>query len=155
VARFTPRSLYPRGKSPRYPLDRRPGGLHSRSGRGSEEKHLCPYRESNLRHHYNDWLTRLIIQNLSLLTEFYVSEEKVKLTFYWDSSVITFTGYGFLHSVHTGSGSPLPPPPIQWVPGSLSPRIKQSGLTSCQCRGYENVDLYLHSPTRFHVVVLN
>jgi hypothetical protein len=31
----------PPGKSPRYPLDRRLGGLQSRSGRGDEErKHL-------------------------------------------------------------------------------------------------------------------
>jgi hypothetical protein len=30
--------FYPRGKIPRYPLDRRLGGLQSRSGRGSEEK---------------------------------------------------------------------------------------------------------------------
>jgi hypothetical protein len=38
VVSFTPRSLYPRGKSLRYPLDRRLGGLKSRSGRLGEEK---------------------------------------------------------------------------------------------------------------------
>jgi hypothetical protein len=38
VVKFTPRPLYPRGKSPRYPLDRRLGGLQSRSGRFGEEK---------------------------------------------------------------------------------------------------------------------
>jgi hypothetical protein len=37
VVSFTPRPLYPRGKSPRYPLDRRLGGLQSRSGRLGEE----------------------------------------------------------------------------------------------------------------------
>jgi hypothetical protein len=37
---FTPRLLYPRGKSLRYPLDRRLGGLHSQSGRRGEEKIL-------------------------------------------------------------------------------------------------------------------
>jgi hypothetical protein len=32
VVSFTPLSLYPRGKSHRYPLDRRLGGPQSRSG---------------------------------------------------------------------------------------------------------------------------
>jgi len=34
------RPLYIRGKSPRYPLDRRSGGAKSRSGRGGEEKNI-------------------------------------------------------------------------------------------------------------------
>jgi len=38
VINFTPRPLYPQGKSPWYPLDRRIGGPQSRSGRGGEEK---------------------------------------------------------------------------------------------------------------------
>jgi hypothetical protein len=38
VVSFTPRPLYPQGKSPWYSLDRRLVGPHSRSGRGSEEK---------------------------------------------------------------------------------------------------------------------
>jgi hypothetical protein len=38
VVSFTPRPLYPQGKSPRYPLDRRLGEPQSRSGRGGEEK---------------------------------------------------------------------------------------------------------------------
>jgi hypothetical protein len=38
VVSFTPRPLYSQGKSPWYPLDRRPGGPQSRSGRGGEEK---------------------------------------------------------------------------------------------------------------------
>jgi len=37
VDNFTPRSLYLRGKSPRYILDRRLGGPQSQSGRGNEE----------------------------------------------------------------------------------------------------------------------
>jgi len=37
VVSFTLRSLYPQGKSPWYPLDRRLGGPHSRSGRGDED----------------------------------------------------------------------------------------------------------------------
>jgi hypothetical protein len=35
---FTPRPLYPQGKSSWYPVDRRLGGPQSRSGRGGEEK---------------------------------------------------------------------------------------------------------------------
>jgi hypothetical protein len=42
VVNFTPRPLYPRGKSPRYPLDRRLRGPQSRSGRFGEEKILDP-----------------------------------------------------------------------------------------------------------------
>jgi hypothetical protein len=42
VISFTPLPLYPRGKSPRYPLDRRLGGPQSRSGRRGEEKILDP-----------------------------------------------------------------------------------------------------------------
>jgi hypothetical protein len=34
---FTPRTLYPQGKNPWYPLDRRLGGPQSRSGRGGEK----------------------------------------------------------------------------------------------------------------------
>jgi hypothetical protein len=41
VVDFTPRLLYPQGKSPWYPLDRRLGRPQSRSGRG-EEKNSQP-----------------------------------------------------------------------------------------------------------------
>jgi hypothetical protein len=37
-----PRQLYPKGNSPRYPLDRRFGGPQSRSGRREEEKIFEP-----------------------------------------------------------------------------------------------------------------
>jgi hypothetical protein len=40
VVSFTPRPLYPQGKSPRYPLDRRLGGPQSPSGRSGEEKNF-------------------------------------------------------------------------------------------------------------------
>jgi hypothetical protein len=42
VVSFTPRPLYSHGKSPWYPLNRRLGGLQSRSGRGGEEKNSHP-----------------------------------------------------------------------------------------------------------------
>jgi len=43
VGIFTPRPLYPQGKSPWYPLDRRLGGLQSRFRRGGEEKNSQPW----------------------------------------------------------------------------------------------------------------
>jgi hypothetical protein len=42
VVSFTPLPRYPRGKSPRFPLDGRLGGPQSRSGRCWEEKILDP-----------------------------------------------------------------------------------------------------------------
>jgi hypothetical protein len=42
VVSFTPRPLYPQGKSPLYPLDRRLGGPQSLSGRSGEEKNTQP-----------------------------------------------------------------------------------------------------------------
>jgi hypothetical protein len=49
VVSFTPWSLYPRGKSPRYPSVRRVGRPQIRSGSGGEDKDLrhCPSRELN------------------------------------------------------------------------------------------------------------
>jgi hypothetical protein len=38
VVSFTPQPLYPDGKSPWYPLDRRLGGLQILSGGGGEKK---------------------------------------------------------------------------------------------------------------------
>jgi hypothetical protein len=42
VVIFTLQPLYPQWKSPRYPLDSRLGGSHSRSGPGGEEKNSQP-----------------------------------------------------------------------------------------------------------------
>jgi hypothetical protein len=51
-------------------------------------------------------------------------------------------------------------PSIQWVPGALSPVVKRQGrevdhstLTSAEVK--KNVDLYINSTIRLHVVVLN
>jgi hypothetical protein len=41
VVSFMPRPLYPRGRSPRYQLDRRLGGLQSRFGPCAREKNLA------------------------------------------------------------------------------------------------------------------
>jgi hypothetical protein len=45
VVSFTPRPVYPRGKSPRYPLDRRLSGSQSRSGHCREEETPFPCGE--------------------------------------------------------------------------------------------------------------
>jgi hypothetical protein len=37
-----PQLLYPQGKNPRYPLDRKLGGLQSQSGCSGEEKNSQP-----------------------------------------------------------------------------------------------------------------
>jgi hypothetical protein len=47
VVRFTPRPLYPQGKSLLYPPDSRLGGTQSRSGSGDEEKNSQPRQDSN------------------------------------------------------------------------------------------------------------
>jgi hypothetical protein len=40
--RHTPAALYPRGKDPRYPLNRRLGGPQNRSGRRGRKKNPLP-----------------------------------------------------------------------------------------------------------------
>jgi hypothetical protein len=44
------RPLYPQGKIPQYPLDKRLGGSQGRSGHGGDEKNSQPRRESNPDH---------------------------------------------------------------------------------------------------------
>jgi hypothetical protein len=64
VVSFTPRPLYPQGKSPWYPLDRRMGGPQSRSGRGGDEKNSQPLPEleppdHNIKMNLNETCVRL------------------------------------------------------------------------------------------------
>jgi hypothetical protein len=42
MVNFTPRPIYPQGKSPWYPLDRRLGRPQNHSGHGGEEKNSQP-----------------------------------------------------------------------------------------------------------------
>jgi hypothetical protein len=44
VVSFTPRSLYSRGKSPWYPLERWLGGAHNQTERGGKDKNSQPLR---------------------------------------------------------------------------------------------------------------
>jgi hypothetical protein len=50
VVSFTPWPLYPQGKSPWYPLDRRQGGPQSRSGHGGEEKSEVENKNKKIQH---------------------------------------------------------------------------------------------------------
>jgi hypothetical protein len=58
VVSFTPRPLYPQGKSHLYSFERRLGGPQSRSGRGSEEKNSQPPPGIGFPHskHMNTWI---------------------------------------------------------------------------------------------------
>jgi hypothetical protein len=47
VVSFMPQPLYPQGKSPWYPLDRRLGGAQGQSGHSSEDKNSQPLPELN------------------------------------------------------------------------------------------------------------
>jgi hypothetical protein len=72
VISFKPRPLYPQGKGPRYPLDRRLGGPLRRSGHSKKREILLNW-ESNpnssavqlVARHYTDWsiLVRIIISH--------------------------------------------------------------------------------------------
>jgi hypothetical protein len=63
VVSFTPRPLYPQGKSPRYPLDRRLGGPQSRSGYGVEEKNSQPPPGIEPRSYIDESVTSLFTPN--------------------------------------------------------------------------------------------
>jgi hypothetical protein len=41
-------------------------------------------------------------------------------------------------------------PPIEWVPGALSPGVKRT--VANLCRGQEYVDFYIHAPIRLNDV---
>jgi hypothetical protein len=66
--------------------------------------------------------------------------------------------FSVLYSIQTGSGDAMKPP-IQWVRGAFSPRLKRprretdnSPLSSAKVK---NGELYIHSPPRLFGVVLN
>jgi hypothetical protein len=51
-------------------------------------------------------------------------------------------------------------PPIEWVPGALSPGLKRQGRETdhsppANAEVKKNVELYIHSPIRLHGLVLN
>jgi hypothetical protein len=92
-----------------------------------------------------------------------------------DSVVSIATGYGLddrgvgvwvpvgsrfslLHVVHTGSGVNPTSYPMGYggsFPGGEAAEAWSWQITSSQCRGQENVDLYIHSSIGLHGVVLN
>jgi hypothetical protein len=122
-----------------FPLKRRLDGTWKQSD--NREKNGCPWRESKSRIsrlyeslHRSNYLDSPLNMQLTIFSAFYSSTQ--------DSVVGIATGYGlddrgvgvqvlmgsrfsFFHVVETGSGSTQPP--IQWIPGSLSPGVKRSG----------------------------
>jgi hypothetical protein len=74
VVSFTPRPLYPQGKSPWYPLDRRLGGPQIQSGCCGGEEMSClgskriPWFSSRWPSHYRDlsWLHTSMYVNIKL-----------------------------------------------------------------------------------------
>jgi hypothetical protein len=76
-----------------------------------------------------------------------------------DSSVGIAKGYGldgrgsiFLYSTASRRALGSTQPPIQWVPGALSPgrEVDHSSPSSAKVK---HVELYLHRPIRFHDVL--
>jgi hypothetical protein len=89
-----------------------------------------------------------------------------------DSSVSIATGYGldgrvvgvrvknFHFSTSSRPALGYTQPPIQWVPGALSPGVKRPGReadhslpTSAEIK--KNIDLHIHVPIRLHGIVLS
>jgi hypothetical protein len=97
------RQLYLQGNSPWYPLDKRLGGLQSRSGRGGEEKNSQPLPGLEtpiiqpVAHRYNTELSRLynqywrgkIIKVKSFIEKCYFFENREVIVYHyppmWDN----------------------------------------------------------------------
>jgi hypothetical protein len=74
VVSFSPRPLYPQGKSPWYPLDRRLGGPQSQSGYGGEEKMIFTYHRNQLKE--IEIFRRLDRPDLPIMYSFFVLGSK-------------------------------------------------------------------------------
>jgi hypothetical protein len=83
----------------------------------------------------------------------YGMDDRVGIDCRWGLGILIFT---------TASRTALGPtqPPVQWVPGALSLGVKRLGReadhslpSSTEVKEY--VELYLHSPIRFHGMVLS
>jgi hypothetical protein len=99
---------------------------------------LC-FNELGYRSRYSDWLRAGPLRGLS-------------------SSLRKGKNFLFFTSSRPALGSIQSP--TQWVPRTLSPRVKRPGReadhsppTSAEVK--KNMDLYIHSPIRLHGVVLN
>jgi hypothetical protein len=82
VVSFKTRPLYPRGKGPQYPSDRRFVGPQSRSGRSAEEKILAPVRTGTLNPAHSQSLYQLLYPGSFCPTSmrFYVRDSAILQT---------------------------------------------------------------------------
>jgi hypothetical protein len=120
VVSFTHRLLYPppQGKIPWYPLDRRLGGPHGRSGRGGEEKNSQPRPESKPRtpivqpvtQRYTDWAITALENFHNLRTYIHCK---------WYSAGLRAGWLGVQVPARAGIFSSPPSPDRLWGPPSL------------------------------------
>jgi len=145
MVRVTPPPLYPHWNSLWYPLDRRLGGVQSRSGRDGEGKEpvsllgiVQPCRQSPILSE----LSRLLSVPERVVRWMLFVNQSLLITFFWR----LFNGNGkncpkimpmFL-ARRVYAGGPW------WVPGALSLGIKRPRVPRS-----EYAELYCHSPIRF------
>jgi hypothetical protein len=99
VVSFTPRLLYPRGKSIRYPLDKRLGGPQSRSGRHGAEKSLTPAIQPVIIIFVAVAVSRSRDGSVGIVTGYRLDDRGDEVRVPIGSKIFS------LHVVHTGSGA--------------------------------------------------
>jgi hypothetical protein len=91
-----------------------------------------------------------------------IAQSGQRLTTGWTAKVSEFEfrwGKNFYFSMSSTQSLGSAQPPIQWIPGVLSPGIKrlecEANTHLLRCRSKKNVGLYIQSLIRLHGVVLN
>jgi hypothetical protein len=155
VVSFTTRTLYPQGKSPWYPLDRRLGGPQSRSGHGVKEKNSKTPRGIDSRSSSlpNFDSLRAVCAFSGRLR---IKGECRSMCSWATSRTIGVLGFDSRRGLEiflfiTVSRTALGPtqPPIQWEPWALSLGVKRPGREADHSHIVPRskcVELYLHSP---------
>jgi hypothetical protein len=110
-------AVYPRGKSPKYPLYRSLGGPQSRSGRGGRRRNSrhCPCRELN-----HSRPIRSLVSTLTELTRLSIKINSTELNDRGSRIQLPVRAGNFSLHHRVQNGSVTTQPPIQWVQGALS-----------------------------------